>query len=358
MGEAIISRAGGGSSNSDVIVPITPGYHTILLTLKTADGIPVANTVVSCKDGSSYYNYTTNEKGQCMYVCNSGSANLLCKTTLDGVAYDDIIDTWMNIDAPVGLSSKVNFVHNHPEYVEFLANKNFVFSSNRNCNIYIIGGGGGGAGTACSGATKDSWEYHAAGGGGGYYNLYQDQKIQARETYEFVVGKGGSAGLSAKNHTNGGAGGTSYIKNTIYSAIGGEGAPDAYGKQLAYKGGNGSTGNGGGKNGGKSPLNFAGGGGGFGWGSADLYGRMGEGTWNTGYWFPGAPYGGRGGLACYREYTNRNGYYKNGTVNATAGKRGGGGGGGYAGGHSFLDGYGYDMNGAAGRDGLVRIYIL
>ena len=72
MAEAILSRSGGGES--ETIIPITPGYHTILATLKTEDGVAITNQVVSCNDGGRFHNYTTNEKGQAMFVTNSGSA--------------------------------------------------------------------------------------------------------------------------------------------------------------------------------------------------------------------------------------------------------------------------------------------
>lgn len=61
MGEALISRAGGGG-DAEQIIPITPGYHTILATVRTDKGTPMVEYPVSCLDGSSQYNYSTNEK--------------------------------------------------------------------------------------------------------------------------------------------------------------------------------------------------------------------------------------------------------------------------------------------------------
>ena len=56
MGEALISRAGG----SDTSLPIDPTQHLYLITLETADGKRITNCILNVKDGSSYYNYTTN----------------------------------------------------------------------------------------------------------------------------------------------------------------------------------------------------------------------------------------------------------------------------------------------------------
>lgn len=263
MAEAILSRSGGGES--ETIIPITPGYHTILATLKTEDGVAITNQVVSCNDGGRFHNYTTNEKGQAMFVTNSGSANFLISRIINGVTYADIVDTWINIDAPVGLSSRANLVHNKAKNYTMTASGKFYTICNRNVNLHIVGGGGGGSGGFMN--RRETW---AGGGGGtGYANNYNTKLNKGM--YEFIAGSGGYGGKSsdvgekygynAQNVSNGGTGGTSYIKNTNFTALGGQGGMHGrYGNRPVAKGG---LGNG---DGGSSPVGYAGGGGGAGGG--------------------------------------------------------------------------------------------
>ena len=63
MGEALISRAGGTASEIDQIIPVVPGICTLLVTVKDSLNRPAVGIQVNCKDGSSWYNYTTNDKG-------------------------------------------------------------------------------------------------------------------------------------------------------------------------------------------------------------------------------------------------------------------------------------------------------
>ena len=111
MGEALISRAGGGEG--DAIIPVTPGYHTILVTLKDYKGDLLKDMPLNCKDGSTYYNYTTNERGQVMYTCNSGSANILFNNNQsNGLKILGLNSCWTNIAAPIGMTNKVNITIN------------------------------------------------------------------------------------------------------------------------------------------------------------------------------------------------------------------------------------------------------
>ena len=107
MAECIISRAS-IPGEAETIIPITPGYHTILVTVRDYKGGLMQNYPINCKDGSKYYNYTTNEKGQAMFVTNSGAANIYATNVLSGYTYIDFDTQWKNIDAPVGLNTKDN----------------------------------------------------------------------------------------------------------------------------------------------------------------------------------------------------------------------------------------------------------
>lgn len=313
MGECIITRAAG---EAEAALPISPGYHTVGVTLRDPFGKIMVNWPVNCIDGSSTYNYKTNEKGQTIFMVNSGSANIFVNNYgSDGIEYIDLPTCWTNIDAPAGLSTKVNInLNNGTVFHEFIANKVFGLYYDRNIsNLILVGGGGGGGSTH----TSDSDETHAGGGGAGYMNQYNNINL-INGNYNFIVGAGGGGGIynSKYNWGIGFAGGTSYIYNTSYSAIGGKGGGSngAGGAGGLGKGGNSKT------NGTNSPVNFAGGGGG---GSGWLQNFSG-----------GSPYGGRGGYS-----------------SAWSGSRGGGGG--------AIRASGTESTSSAGSGGagLIRINI-
>ena len=99
MGEALISRAGGEPEAS---IPVVVGSCSILLTVKDSIGQPAVNILANCRDGSSWYNYTTNEKGQCLFMCNSGAANInIINKYSNGAIILDQKRKNINIDAPV-----------------------------------------------------------------------------------------------------------------------------------------------------------------------------------------------------------------------------------------------------------------
>lgn len=317
MGEAIITRAGGGEA--DTVIPITPGYHTILVTARDYENKILQNFKIKCKDGSKTYEYTTNSKGQTMFVCNSGAANICLDNNINGIQYLDFDTTWKNVDAPVGLTSRIdiNATKSSTSFYEFTNNKKFGLMQNRKCDIILVGGGGSGqfmhssSGKPCGG-----------GGGAGYLNEYNDQTLFG--IYDFIVGAGGAINyINDRTSTNGLTGGTSYIANTQYSAIGGQG-----GSSNKAIGGLGNGGAGGpvmGSNGGNSTVDFAGGGGGSGGGY----------TSNEIKGIGGTPYGGNGAYLW--------GSGESGT------RGGGGGGGGYNSSQS--------LNPGRGGDGLMRINI-
>lgn len=329
MGEALISRAGGGG-DAEQIIPITPGYHTILATVRTDKGTPMVEYPVSCLDGSSQYNYSTNEKGQVMFTCNSGSANIFISNQYNGHRYIDFSNTWSNNPAPIGLTSRVNINLAQCVFSEFTSSGLFKVSEDRMAeNIILVGGGGGGSGQWYYQAPGDDYSslWKAGGGGAGYLNQYNQVSLIKNNLYNFVAGAGGSGGNYNRNGDyrteNGYAGGTSYIVNTDMSAQGGSG-----GRQS--RGGTGGLGSGGntGRNGANSSVNFAGGGGGGGTNSYD-YDQGGYGGW---------PYGGNGGQWDHYASSSRHG--------GRAGTRGGGGGG--AAGNAYTAG-------GPGGVGLCRI---
>lgn len=314
MGEALISRAGGGSE-SESPIPIVNGYHTIIATIRLPDGDLLTNYPVICNDNGAIYNYNTNERGQVMFTCNSGMANIFVNNynTANGVQYIDFASVWNNYSAQIGFGSRQNInltSRSSGTIIDFTSSKLFTVSQNRNANINIVGGGGGGAGR---------WE---GGGAAANINNYSNVKLIKNNVYNFIAGTGGS-GASSSTGGNGGAGGTSYIVNTSMSAVGGAGGSsgNVYG-QL----GNGVRASGtSGVNGGDSPVSFAGGGGGSGGSSGGSRG------------YGGSPYGGDSAwFITFGSYGS-----------ASPGQRGGGGGGGQSG----------ERSGASGGAGMIRITI-
>lgn len=323
MGEALISRAGGGSE-ADVVIPVTPGYHTVLVTLKDYENKALNGFNLNCKDGSTYYNYSTNDKGQVLFTCNSGSANIF----LPNGNYIDFQSSWTNVAAPIGLTSKVNINMQKSNFVDVTTNRQVMFLKSTPLDLYVIGAGAGGGSGEWSFDDDSDYIVTGQGGGSGYMNRWNNISFNSNTVYQVYVGAGGSGGYSGSaSHVLGaigGSGGTTYIANTSYSAIGGSGG--SHGRDpIGGSGGLGAGGNGyeeyehiaKGDPGGASPINFAGGGGGAGLAAG------------------GYPYGGSGGSS----------------IGATggSGSRGGGGGGGVGSGS-----YGRYSRGGSGGNGLIR----
>ena len=293
MGEAIISRGGAKQEQS---IPILPGYHSALVTVKR-NNTPVPGVRLSCRDGSVWYNYTTNNDGQCLFMCNSGSANIYMYNTISGFQYLDFKQMSKNIDAVIGTSSKTEFImEDGLNEFTFTTNNNFALFRDLRCDIIMIGGGGGKAKMDDSG----DWIGSGGGGGGGGY-INKANKIFNKGNYSLVIGTGGTAGTPTS--TQGGSGGTTILKyesNGIMSANGGTGG-------MVSSNGSGET-NGGyqGQDGESSTEIYGGGGGGgarrFQYGP---YSNGGNG---------GKPYGGNGGSF-------------NNVIKAENGTNGGGGGG-------------------------------
>ena len=303
MAESILTR-GFPTIPEDILdpIPVTSTTHGIKVTLKDYEGNPMVEYPISCKDGSSYYNYTTNEKGQTIFSINSGAANILVNNYNGSYQYLDINAKWTNIDAPVGMTTRANIEIErcNTSFYEFTSNKLFGFYKERNCNITLVGGGGGGGGGSFK--DDDSEDYYNGGGGGGagYMNNYNSQLLNGQ--YNFIIGVGGSGGRGgstisgqSKWGLDGSSGGTSYIVSTNYSAVGGSGGKAGPSNQFIGNGGEGGLGNGRGKDNKSynSPVDFAGGGGGGGSG----YGSY---SYNN-YWMrAGTPYGGNGGNGLMR----------------------------------------------------------
>lgn len=328
MAEAIITRTSG---EVETPIPITPEYHSILVTLLADNGIKLTNWPISCKDGSTWYNYNTNEKAQCLFVCNSGGANIFANNVKNGVRYIDIGNSVKNIDSPVGSATRLNLIMEKPEEAIITNSCFFSVINQRLCDINIVGGGGGGTcGSAHQYPGSSTTIGYGGGGGAGYINNYTNQILLQNNEYNFVAGSGGKGAIGYSSTGNyldyryGKTGGTSIISGTQYVAIGGSGG----GTNIGGKGG---LGNGGDYNqdGENSPVNYAGGGGGGGIYKLDRYIPTNGGT----------PYGGKGWYWSMTDGKMHGG---------TDGILGGGGGG---------SGTGSDDRSSNGGDGLLRIVI-
>lgn len=322
MGECIITRAAG---EAEAALPLSPGYHTIGITLRDPYGKLLSDYPIYCKDGNTNYNYKTNEKGQTIFMVNSGAANIFVNNYNGSYQLLDINQPgWFNIDAPAGLSTKINInMNNGKSFYEFTSSKNFGLLLTHDCNIILVGGGGGGGIGYSQYKSGGTWYFWGgSGGGSGYMNQYENQNLKGN--YSFIVGSGGS-GLNYNAAANEVArsGGTSYISGTSYSAAGGTGGM-AWTWSTNTPAGKGGLGNGGiggegrwgsTNNGESSPVSFAGGGG------------------CSSYAYGGSPYGG-----------GSNGYISNAVAS-----RGGGGGAG-------MDTSDKDTGGYGGS-GLMRINI-
>ena len=232
MAECMIARGGGRQQDP---IPIIPGFCTIVATVRDRNGNIVPNSFVQCKDGATYYNYHTNEKGKVMFTCNSGAANITAYnySIVDNCKYIDHNSCpTINIDAPQqtskeidcnlpGVSSRTfqyplnNTNVQNPTYFS----GNYKFLSSYNIHVECGGGGGGGG---CKGliyvGSYSSWICGTGGGGGSYSET--NLSINKNETILLYIGEGGLGGQ--REGANGGSGGTTSF-GTYLSATGGGG---------------------------------------------------------------------------------------------------------------------------------------
>lgn len=247
-------------------VEVVASHCSILCTIKDSGGNKLSNIPINCKDGNTWYNYTSNEGGMVLFMTNSGSANIIARnySSIDKYNMADQDDQpLINIDAPVGTKKSVELSFNHSSSTIYGSVTNIRFMDTSVIpTVKIVGGGASGN--------------SIKGGGGGAYNQQNNVSVDRASIYTFIIGNGGYADSSWMNNT-GNSGGTTSIFNI--SAIGG--SINAGGGFGTYKGGNGGEQN---KNG--SPPNYG-----------SLIGI--------------AACGGGGGGGIYTEYKNTRLYYNN-----------------------------------------------
>ena len=344
MAECIIARGGGSSSGGGTVgPPVIPGMHTILTTVTDSAGIPIEDLSVHCKDGSAWYNYHTNEKGQVLFATNSGAANIIAwNFSLNGnYKYLDQETVTKDLDAPIGSTTTLNLslirVSGEQSFTAMQSNiyqprTAGLFSGNcrvrvsTHANVFLGGGGGGGGWGVTD--DDDSTMYGGAGGGGGGITIRNGVAISTSSNYQFFIGAGGSAGWcipGSRQYVDGGTGGST----------------SAFGLSC--------TGGGGGKGGG-GMIGTAGvaGTGDYSGGSAVASARNGNGQ--NSQW---SNWGGGGGTCAWQSnfYGGRPGGGN--SIMSNHGQAGINGGGGGAPGHAKHGGYRFNGNGGAGSVGKI-----
>ena len=372
MAECIIARGGGGSGGGNGgLPPVVVGVCQIVANVYDSDGNPMPNMLITCKDGESWYNYHTNDKGQALFVTNSGSANITAWniSVQNNFRYiDQNHPKIMNVDAPISISKFVNFNMTR-------AAGNIVFQYT-NSNIYntsaiypkirfrvangvrvvsVGGAGGGGGGDGKEGS-------YSTGGGGGAKNTNNNVAVNKEQDYPITIGSGGRGAYTTWYASNrryvrfiGSSGGSS-------SALGVSATGGRAGSITSHEGGQGMVGNAGGGGNGANNSHYyyngneawlvgsnGWGGGGGAYASTD---QDNEGTNETWWWgWLGKNGGGRGGYTERRNNGSRVGY------DASDGRSGGGGGGCY---NQTVTRYGNDVdanddyfNGGRGGEGFV-----
>ena len=244
MGEAILSRSGSVNLD-DLIVPL-PDYHQIVATVLSSEGHPIPNISVNCKDGTKWYNYTSNEIGKVKFTTNSGAADISISNQFsNGVFIIDHARKNINLDAPLGgvtkLELKLDYVNNQL-YTPGSGSYLFLETNKVTMELGAGGGGGGGAWFRQDGTTAHG---SGGGGGGGAWAKYENIAINKNQIYSMFVGSGGSGGRSANRNGNVSGGGSSGQSTSFlnYSVLGGGGGSGSWRNNYTgfYAGGTGAN---------------------------------------------------------------------------------------------------------------------
>lgn len=221
MGEALISRAGGSSGETVEVIDPVAGICIVVPTLYDSAGNIINNACINCKDGSAWYNYVTNNKGQIRFSTNSGTVNLYVPNRLNnGLYMFDQAELHKNgIAAPVGTVVNINLNLSRLNSYSISGSRWGQFRQTSKVSIELGGGGGGGSGgTDSHNGQMTSDQQYGAGGGGGEYKTVANVPVTCLINYYAAVGSGGSGGSWG---SSGGSGGTSSFVG--HSALGGGG---------------------------------------------------------------------------------------------------------------------------------------
>lgn len=210
---------------------IQSGTAMLLLSLKYSTGEAASNISVSCDDGGTFYNYTTNSNGQILYPSiNSGLANLNIRPIYSNgiMIADQISDGWYNVEVPYKKITKLDVSFKQGSNI---VNGNYVFINSTNVSLDIAGGQGGKGGEYTNYDAGYSWD---GGCGGKAESKYiKNIAILKNKIYQAIVGKAGNIGSRGYYYSSasyspagyGSSGGTSSFLG--YSATGGGGGGPA-----------------------------------------------------------------------------------------------------------------------------------
>ena len=240
MGEAIISRAGGGSSGgSKEDIPSDIGI--LLFTLDDSSGNPISSFPVHCKDGDTWYNYSTNSNGQILFSSlKSGLVNMYLPLNYANgtIIADQTSNTYYEVECPLGKNVK-NTISFAKKATPFnLANGTYSFLVMNTINLNMSGGGGGSGGTFIHTTRHGTYRYYGGSGGGAKTIIQNNLAVNKNNSYQAIIGSiGGSGGSYSYDietdppSATGGRGGDGRSGGTSsffgYSAVGGGGGEGA-----------------------------------------------------------------------------------------------------------------------------------
>ena len=220
MAECIIAR--GGSAGASTQIPIVSDRCSLLVTVKDSEGGLLSDLSVHCKDGNTWYNYHTNDRGQVLFMCNSGSANITAwNFSINGnFKFMDQAPQSLNVDTPIaqiidktislGIANEFNKCGmTNNIYDENKCYDGWHISKHYNRANIFLGGGGGAGGGGTFGL------FHGGGGAGGAI-IRNNIEIQKDYNYLLYAGDGG-----IEVNDIGGTGGTTTAFG--YSVVGGTG---------------------------------------------------------------------------------------------------------------------------------------
>lgn len=157
MGEALITRQGG--INSEMMEKIEDielkdsNWGTVLVTFKDPDDKPIVGEILKMVDhGGTSINYTTNEKGQCLFKTQSGQMTINDRDFTSKYNYIDMLGALdKTIDTPVGTVTRIDMVRRirGNGYSINISSSRWVNFSRfiDRINVTISGGGGSGYAT-------------------------------------------------------------------------------------------------------------------------------------------------------------------------------------------------------------------
>ena len=264
MGEAIITRAGGGSGgsgggSSGGISP-DPSLCKILVTLMNPDGSAVDNGKVRYADAAGgNYTYSTNANGKCLITTNKSSGYIHTDEE-----YEDINSANISVSTPLGEVIKKNItrtLQTSGYSIKKTANCNVKFSPLlKSIDVELCGGGGGGysgttkvnfsgqtssvdgqlsSGPRFSGYDHYTSEYY---GGNGYTNK-STITISPDNNYPIIIGRGGRGGTNIYRYSKRLKLGYSFEYRASCSGVDGStGGTSSFGGTLSATGGAGCNG--------------------------------------------------------------------------------------------------------------------